>query len=200
LRIRNLDPSKLNVETDGTAVLQDRANRTLPTRQADVASTTKTESSASTTFTFDFEPLTSVPRFYQQREIGHLSGVSNSFDLLVPREQQTSDLASAESISGLLSDSAEGDGHHIAKLEVWYEYLTGPLAGVVRRASVPSSSSDAITAGVGIAEFAATAEGTTRIVDCYLRACFAPYILGDAGYVPIRRSVARTFRFTLQRT
>jgi hypothetical protein len=192
-RIRNIDPSKVNIETSDTAQLENRANCALPPRQADVATATASASSAATSFTFDFAQLTSVPRLYQQREIGHLSGVSNSFSLLLPREQQSSDLASAESIPGILTSTQEDDWHHVAKLEVWYEYNTGPLAGTLRKAAVSD-------AGDGSVSFAATAEGTTRLVDCYLRACFAPYILGDAGYVPIRRSVARSFRITLNRT
>jgi hypothetical protein len=194
-RVRNIDSSKINVEASSSNYLQDRANRTLPIREVDFASDVVSLSSASTSFAYDFSQLTSVTRLFQQREIGHLGQTGDdSFELLLPKHQESTDKNSAESITGILSDAREDDGHHIVKLELWYEYLTGPLSGTIRTfAAVADADACSFT-------IEATAEATTRNILCYLRVCYAPYNLGDAGYVPIRRSVARTFTITLFRT
>lgn len=194
-RLRNIDSGKSNVESSTDEYLQDRANRTLPIREVDFASDVVSLDAAEATFGYDFSQLTAVRRLFQQREIGHLGGAGgDSFELLLPKHQETTDKNSAESLTGILTDTQEDDGHHIVKLELWYEYLTGPLSGAIRIADQVAEADDC-----GFTLDAA-AEATTRTIVCYLRVCYAPYILGDAGYVPIRRSVARTFTITLFRT
>ena len=66
-------------------------------------------------------------------------GVSNSLSLLLRREQEAEDLWSAESLAGYLTETEEDDFEHVLKLECWYEYTDGPLAGTIRRTTGASA-------------------------------------------------------------
>lgn len=195
--IANIDSSRRNVSTQTAAqFLDNRANRCLPIRKPEYATASAFADSAALTFSYDFEQLTSIPNLYQQRELAEYDEFGGpAFSLILPPYQTAAtDPASVERFDGVLSEEFEDEDRHVAKLEVWYEYLTGPLAGTLRRCNVVGD------AGSGSALFAASAESTTRSVRCYIRTVFAPHVLGDAGRVPIRHSRPRTFTILLVRT